>query len=70
MERSGRAIACISGVVMLDAGCRPVRFEANAKQNIDEEHLNLNMNLEMAMLSALSSGETITVTTSGGSYAA
>jgi hypothetical protein len=32
--------------------------------------LNLDMNLEMAMLSALSSGETITVTTSGGSYAA
>lgn len=32
--------------------------------------LNYNMNLEMKLLSALSAGETITVTTSGGSYAA
>jgi hypothetical protein len=32
--------------------------------------LNLNMNLEMGLLSALSSGETITVATSGGSYTA
>lgn len=32
--------------------------------------LNYNMNLEMKLLSALSIGETITVTTSGGSYAA
>lgn len=32
--------------------------------------LNYNMNLEMALLSSLDSGETITVTTSGGSYTA
>lgn len=32
--------------------------------------INYNMNLEMKVLSALSAGETITVTTSGGSYAA
>ncbi|MEB0280617.1 MULTISPECIES: hypothetical protein [unclassified Mucilaginibacter] len=32
--------------------------------------LNFNMNLEMKLLSGLTSGETITVTTSGGSYAA
>ncbi|MFD0792760.1 hypothetical protein ACFQZX_03985 [Mucilaginibacter litoreus] len=32
--------------------------------------LNYNMNIEMRLLSALNASETITVTTSGGSYAA
>ncbi|HWD89919.1 MAG TPA: hypothetical protein VG367_17425 [Mucilaginibacter sp.] len=59
------SVAIVSG---LNRGNLPwLQIDSDGNPFID---LNLNMNLEMGLLSALSSGETITVTTSGGSYAA
>lgn len=59
------SVAIVSG---LNRGNLPwLQIDSDGNPFID---LNYNMNLEMKLLSALSSGETITVTTSGGSYAA
>ena len=59
------SVSVVSG---LNRGNLPwLQIDSDGNPFID---LNLNMNLEMGLLSALSSGETITVTTSGGSYAA
>ena len=59
------SVAIVSG---LNRGNLPwLQIDSDGNPFID---LNYNMNLEMALLSALSSGETITVTTSGGSYTA
>jgi hypothetical protein len=59
------SVAVVSG---LNRGNLPwLQIDSDGNPFID---LNYNMNLEMALLSALSSGETITVTTSGGSYTA
>jgi hypothetical protein len=44
-----------------------IQIDSDGNPFID---LNLNMNLEMRLLTALSPGEIITVTTAGGSYAA
>jgi hypothetical protein len=59
------SVAVVSG---LNKGNLPwIQIDSDGNPFID---LNLNMNLEIKLLSALSSGETITITTSGGSYAA
>jgi hypothetical protein len=59
------SVAIVSG---LNRGNLPwLQIDSDGNPFID---LNYNMNLEMKLLSALSAGETITVTTSGGSYAA
>ncbi len=59
------SVPIVSG---LNRGNLPwIQIDSDGNPFID---LNLNMNLEMALLSALSSGEKITVTTSGGSYTA
>lgn len=59
------SVAVVSG---LNRGNLPwLQIDSDGNPFID---LNHDMNLEMALLSALSSGETITVTTSGGSYTA
>lgn len=59
------SVAVVSG---LNRGNLPwLQIDSDGNPFID---LNYNMNLEMALLSALPSGETITVTTSGGSYTA
>ena len=59
------SVAVVSG---LNRGNLPwLQIDSDGNPFID---LNVNMNLEMALLSTLTSGETITVTTSGGSYTA
>ncbi|MFI5159581.1 MAG: hypothetical protein ACHQF4_11990 [Sphingobacteriales bacterium] len=59
------SVQIVSG---LNRGNLPwIQIDSDGNPFID---LNLNMNIEMRLLSALASGETITVTTSGGSYAA
>lgn len=59
------AVPIVSG---LNRGNLPwVQIDSDGNPFVD---LNLNMNLEMALLTPLDSGEQITVTTSGGSYAA
>jgi hypothetical protein len=59
------SVQIVSG---LNRGNLPwIQIDSDGNPFID---LNLNMNLEVRLLSALAAGETITVTTSGGSYAA
>ena len=59
------SVQIVSG---LNRGNLPwIQVDSDGNPFID---LNLNMNLEMRLLTALATGETITVTTSGGSYAA
>jgi len=59
------SVQIVSG---LNRGNLPwIQVDSDGNPFID---LNLNMNLEMRLLAALATGETITVTTSGGSYAA
>jgi hypothetical protein len=59
------SVAIVSG---LNRGNLPwLQIDSDGNPFID---LNYNMTLEMKLLSALTAGETITVTTSGGSYAA
>jgi len=59
------SVQIVSG---LNRGNLPwIQIDSDGNPFID---LNLNMNLEMRLLNVLGAGETITVTTSGGSYAA
>ena len=59
------SVSIVSG---LNRGNLPwLQIDSDGNPFID---LNYNMNLEMKLLSSLSAGETITVTTSGGSYTA
>jgi hypothetical protein len=59
------SVQIVSG---LNRGNLPwIQIDSDGNPFID---LNLNMNLEMKLLAALATGETITITTSGGSYAA
>lgn len=58
----------VSIVSALNRGNLPwLQIDSDGNPFID---LNLNMNLEVSLLTALSTGEKITVTTSGGSYTA
>ena len=59
------SVPIVSG---LNRGSLPwIQVDSDGNPFID---LNLNMNLEMALLVTLGAGETITVTTSGGSFSA